>query len=109
MIAFGLACTWWDDLSKAARREPDQRPVCPVCGKLVYTLGEEAWNEVIGAHVLEMWARGRCFRTWMEARETMVIETAVDETLLAFPDLDRGKMIEWTRAIRARREGGGTK
>lgn len=99
MIALSVGCTYWD-IYNGTR-------YCPVCGASLQLVSEDYWNRYTEIGDLEQWVQGRCFPTWKEAQAERELEAAADRALAVFPSvrLDRGLMIEWVRAIRARRTG----
>jgi hypothetical protein len=87
-IAYGACCTWWGPIDQVSLRflvasrakEPDthQVPCCPECGGMLFEMDSEErwWNGVDkyneehpGYRRLVTWAKGKCFRTWLEAKE----------------------------------------
>ena len=82
-IAYGAGCTWWGPISAVGFRplrsgEPDGLPCCPHCGGMLFEVASEEkwWNGVDkynedypGYRRLVTWAKGKCFRSWREAKE----------------------------------------
>lgn len=79
-VAYGVHCTWWDDIRKAGKTKPGlsghSLPCCPHCGGLLYEIDtEREWfagvdkfeargdpNYHSNYRKMVEWSRGKCFK-----------------------------------------------
>lgn len=92
MVAYGTACLWWDDASRAAiDRTPNGDVLrCPYCGGKCETHPNRAsflrmalrfeLTGFVGHHELMVWTQGRCFKTrhdaWLAYRSRPLVTMA---------------------------------
>jgi len=78
-IAYGMACSWWDSISRVGVIGPRGLPCCPYCRGLLFEHPDEAthWALVTAyaekmqePHYVEFikWLRGKCFLSHDEAK-----------------------------------------
>ncbi len=81
-IVYGAVCVWWDSIDKAGLLLPDNLPCCPNCGGVLYEIEESEWWSDVKKYQNEghldykefiEWQRGRCFKTYADARQSYLI------------------------------------
>ncbi len=77
-IVYGAKCAWWDSIDKAGKIGPLNIPCCPHCKGVLYEMDSEAewWKgadeyekKEPGYRKFMEWLRGKCFKTFEEARQ----------------------------------------
>ncbi len=84
LIVYGAGCAWWDSIDKAGRRSGGGMPLpcCPHCGSVLMQTSESDWWSGAAKQDAEQpgyldtlrWSRGRCFKTWAEAKAAHAAE-----------------------------------
>lgn len=80
VIVYGVACTWWDDISQVATTKTGI-PCCPVCGSMLLETSPDDWKA--GAEDMETkqpgyikilnWGRGKCFKNYQTLLKEWVL------------------------------------
>lgn len=81
-IVCGARCCWWDSINKVGHHQG--LPCCPHCGSVLFEFpSEKEWFESVdkyekagnpGYRALIEWSRGKCFKTWLEAKAVFLAE-----------------------------------